>query len=267
MSKQSATLSVIVPVYQEAEIIEDSLVELRSVLSHSEYDFEIIVADDGSSDSTRAIVTRLAAELDRIRLVHHPVNMGRGFILMKAIRHSRGDIVAYIDADLQIDPQVLARLADRIRAGSHMAIGSKYHMDSQLFYSPWRRLQSGIYCSFVRFLLGLETWDCQCGAKAFRREAIAGLLPHATCRGWSWDTEMILKGSLLGFHITEVPVTVRPNPGRKSKVRIGSALSMAVHLIRLWLWSRYSGEGFVKKLSQTENRSSLQRHSSVGLCK
>ena len=253
MIRQS-TLSVIVPVYQEAAIIEDSLARIRTVLSRSGYDYEIIVADDGSTDQGCLIVSRLAAEHGRIRLVRHPVNTGRGFILMKAIRHSAGGIIAYIDADLQIGPEVLVRMAERIRTGADMAIGSKYHPESRLSYSPWRRLQSGVYCSLAQLLLGLQTSDFQCGAKAFSREAVEVLLPHMTSNRWSWDTEMILKASLLGLSIKEVPVIVRPTPGRRSTVRIGSALSMGLHLIRLWMWSELHGEAFAKELIHPENR-------------
>ena len=91
-------ITVIIPIFQEAKIIKNSLNSIYNILDNSDYRFEIIVADDGSTDHSDRIVSSLKTEFRNLRLVRHPVNMGRGFILEKAIKQSRGNIISYIDA-------------------------------------------------------------------------------------------------------------------------------------------------------------------------
>lgn len=240
-------LTVVIPVFQEAKIIRNSLNHLYRIINDLHYRFEIIVADDGSSDHCNRIVSNMKDKFRNLRFVRYPFNMGRGFILTKAIERSRGNIICYIDADLQIDPEVLSRLVQCIEDGFDIVLGSKYHPDSQLSYSRWRRIQSIIYNKVTRHVLNVNIQDFQCGAKAFKRTTILDLLKHLTCKGWSWDTELILKATILGYSLAEIPVIVRPNLNRRSRVRVKSILAMSWHLISLWVWSKREAKIFVKK--------------------
>jgi glycosyltransferase involved in cell wall biosynthesis len=246
-NKGEVVLTIIVPIYQEAGIIADSIYRLHRVADELGYDYEILIADDGSTDESDVIVSNLITSFDHLRFFRYPHNKGRGFILSRAVEQSRGGIICYIDADLQIDPEVLPRLVSRIENGSDIVIGAKHHPNSKLYYSRWRRLQSIIYNTLARFILGVCVSDFQCGAKAFRRSAIHDLIKHTTCRGWSWDTELILKADKLGLRLTEVPVIVRPTPDRASHVRLFSAFIMGWHLIRLWSWLKFGDKSFMKK--------------------
>jgi len=239
-------LTVIVPVFQEASIIKDSLDQLYRILNNSNYDYEVIVADDGSTDHCDRIIYSVKDELHNLKFMRHPLNMGRGFILTKAIRQSRGNVIIYIDADLQVDPEVIPRLAQRIEDGFDIAIGSKHHPDSQLYYSRWRKIQSLAYNKLARRILNVNVNDFQCGAKAFKRTSILELLRHLTCNGWSWDTELIFKAKVLGYMLAEIPVIVRPNPDRKSSVDAKCIFNMGQYLIHLWIWSRTEAGAFAK---------------------
>ena len=199
------------------------------------YRFEIIVADDGSTDCCEKIVSDLASQIHNLKLIRYPNNMGRGFVLSKAIKQSSGNIICYIDADLQIDPEVILRLVRCIQEGFDIAIGSKHHPDSKLFYSPWRKIQSLVYNRLARYVLNLKIQDFQCGAKAFKRASIIELLKYLSCKRWSWDTELILKAIVLGYQVIEIPVIIRPIPNRRSQVHLRSIFIMSRQLFRLWL--------------------------------
>jgi glycosyltransferase involved in cell wall biosynthesis len=232
-------LTVVLPVYQESHVIEETIKRVREVVEPA-YESEIIVADDGSTDRCGTIVEEMKNTVDNLRYVRHSVNVGRGHILTEAFRRSRGDILCYIDADLEIDPEVVLRLAGRISDGFDVAIGSKHHPDSDLRYPQWRLIQSLAYNKLARRILHVDVHDFQCGAKALRREAALQLLDHLTCTGWSWDTELILKATVLGYRLAELPVTVRHRSDRRSSVRACSVFTMGAWLIvlRAWLQKR-----------------------------
>lgn len=246
LTKNNIRLTVLVPVFQEAETIEASLEKLYSSLDNLGYAFEIIVADDGSSDHCDRIVLNLRNKYNNLRFIRQQSNRGRGSVLTSAIKRSRGDIISYIDADLQIDPEVLQRLAQCVEDGFHVAIGSKHHPGSELRYSAWRRILSLVYNRLARAILNVDILDFQCGAKAFKRASIFNLLSHLTCKGWSWDTELLLKARASGYRVAEIPVTVRPNSSRRSCVSFRSVVSMIWHLFRLWTWSRKKERSFAR---------------------
>jgi len=243
-TRSDLDLTVVVPVFQEVNIIVRSLIHLYEILGQLNRGFEVIIADDGSTDHCDRVISDIKDDFQNLRLVRHPRNMGRGFILTKAIQQSRGNIICYIDADLQIDPEVLPRLVRCVEKGFDIAIGSKHLPDAQLVYPRWRRIQSLVYNKLTRHLLQIDIRDFQCGAKAFRRSTFMTLLKHVTTKGWSWDTELILKGTVLGYRIVEVPVIVRPNRRRKSLVRIRSVFIMGWHLLRFWIWSKTKAAAF-----------------------
>lgn len=210
-------LTVIVPAYQEAMILRDSINQLYFILECLDMKYEVIIADDGSTDGTQGIVTEIEREKTNLRSVRYPKNRGRGFILSAAIKESRGNIICYIDADMQVDPEVILRFVQYLDNGYDIVIGSKHHPKSQIIYSNWRKILSNTYSMVTRNLFSIDIKDFQCGAKAFNKAAISRLLSQLTSHGWSWDTELIIKAHRVGYRILEIPVVVRPRLNRKSR--------------------------------------------------
>lgn len=245
-SDDNVTLTAIIPAYQEAGTIDDTLRHLRHLLDNQDFRSEIIVADDGSTDQTDRVVRSAAQSLSGIRLLRIGRNAGRGFALAEAIKMARGKVICYIDADLQIDPEVIPRFVLAIQAGADIAIGSKHHGQSYQRIRGWRRAQSICYNRLARGLLRLDLQDFQCGAKAFRRDVILPLLGFLSCRRWSWDTELLVKAATLGYTITELPVIAVPNKRRKSTVRLRDIIMMSWHLLRLWWWRVFRAHAFIQ---------------------
>lgn len=211
-------LSLVVPAFNEEEVVGSSLRRIDSWLSDLDVAYEIVVGDDGSTDRTVERVRRL--DLERVRLVRRP-HRGKGAILTSSLFEARGKYVGFIDADLEIDIRYVDDLLEALDRGYDAAIASKnlepeYARDRK----PTRRLTTAGYNALVRWLFGTGISDHQAGFKLFRREAIAPLLPEIRATGWLWDTEVLVALRERGRRIREIPV--RTESRREGHVNVVS---------------------------------------------
>jgi glycosyltransferase involved in cell wall biosynthesis len=227
-------LSLIVPCYNEEGIVADTLCKAAAFLATTGRDYEIVVGDDGSTDGTARVVEEAAARDPRIRLARAAEHRGKGAILTMALLEGRGRVLAFIDADLEIDIASLGPLLEAIDGGADVAIGSK------VLHPDWRarplrrRLATRGYNVLVRALLGSRLDDHQAGIKAFRREPLREALRGIDNARWTWDTEVLVAAQSAGMRIREVPVTTTyQRPSKVSLLR--QPLEMAVEVLRLFL--------------------------------
>jgi glycosyltransferase involved in cell wall biosynthesis len=185
----SIEVTLVFPAYNEAEgighAIEAALVELRRV-SHS---FEIIIAEDGSSDGTDAEADRLVAAHSEVRHLHSTERLGRGRALNIAFKESKGSMLVYMDVDLASDITQLRALIDSIRGGADVATGSRMLPGSRVKRSLRRSFASWWYNALIRVLFRTPVHDHQCGFKAFRRESLMEYIDEVEDTHWFWDTE------------------------------------------------------------------------------
>ena len=227
--------SVVIPVYNEEKILERTIEKVYGFLKSEKRDFELIIANDGSRDKTLAIAESLLKKYKGLRIISHASNQGRGAVLTNAFRRINGDIGVYIDADLAIDLKLYPRLIKEINSGADVAIGSKHLKNSEVQCTVSRRIASKGYSFLARLLLGSKIRDYQCGFKAFRKDVLDKILPYAKEKGWSWDTEVIVKSGWIGYKIAEVPAKVVNVYGRESKVHLfRDVRRMGSGLFRLW---------------------------------
>src|SRR4029077_14342989 len=111
-----ALLSVVAPVFNEQELVEDFVA--RASAAAADYDFELVLVNDGSSDRTPELLDQIADADPRVRVVHLSRNFGHQAALTAGLEHARGDVVAMIDADLQDPPELIAEMIDRWGAGA-----------------------------------------------------------------------------------------------------------------------------------------------------
>jgi dolichol-phosphate mannosyltransferase len=222
------------PAFNEAAGIVQAVTEAQEALSDLDYQFEILVVDDGSSDVTARLVEELASTSRTIRLIRHPVNMGYGAALRTGFEHARFECIAFTDADGQFYLEDLERLMPLTR---EFAIVSGYREKRQ---DPWlRRFYSWGYNKLVRFLLGTRIRDCDCALKVYRREVIRILMPQS--RGFFANAEMLCKARRYGLKVAEVGVRHRPRRQGVSKVSLMDIPRTLGKLIPFWwsmLWTR-----------------------------
>jgi hypothetical protein len=229
-------LTVIIPVYNEEKIIENTIETTYKFLEKFNRDFELIIANDGSSDSTMGIVKDKIEKYPRLRVVNNEINEGRGSILTKAFTSAKGEIQLYLDADLEIDINSLPILVKAIDEGADIALASKHMKDSVLEYPFLRRIFSKVYAMLVRIMFSSSLKDYQCGLKGFRKAVIRGLLPKIKDKGWFWDTEVLIKAQWKNYKIVEIPARIANIYERESKVHLlTDVIDMSRNLIGLWV--------------------------------
>jgi dolichol-phosphate mannosyltransferase len=220
-------LSLVIPAYNEAAVIEQAIAEAEVALRPIFADYEVLVVDDGSSDDTAAIVSRLLRFSPHTRLLRHPQNRGYGAALRTGFEAATFDLIAFTDADCQFDLADLEKLA---RQTQEYPLVAGYRVDRK---DVWRRrFFSWGYNVLARTLLGTRVRDCDCALKVFRRSALAQLLPES--RGFFVNTEMLTRARQLGLPVTEMPVTHRPRLGGQSKVSLTEIPRTARTLFAFW---------------------------------
>jgi len=226
-------VSLILPAYNEAGDLERAvraaLDELRMITSS----FEVIVAEDGSTDGTAEIAKRLAGEHPEVLHLHSAERLGRGGALNRAFKEARGGIIAFMDVDLATDIHRLGELIDAIRCGADIAIGSRLLPDSRVKRSARRSLTSLAYNTLIRTLFNTPVHDHQCGFKAFNRASLMGFIDEVEDRHWFWDTEVLIRGTRRGLRVVEIPVDWSEARGTKVKL-LRDSWRMGSKALGLW---------------------------------
>ena len=216
-------LSVILPVYNEGNRLEACVERLRSYLSENISSFEIIIAEDGSTDKSYAIAKRISKENQDVALIHSDTRLGRGASLDKAIKKARGDYVIYMDVDLATDLRYTKLLIDGLVTGASVVTGSRLMKGSRAKRPMIRDIASKAYNFLVRLLFGSQLHDHQCGFKGFNKNAIVEVIDWVQDSHWFWDTELLIIGQQAGLKIFEFPVHWVHNGGNNlnmSKVKV-----------------------------------------------
>ncbi|HEY9500832.1 MAG TPA: dolichyl-phosphate beta-glucosyltransferase [Pyrinomonadaceae bacterium] len=219
------SLSIVVPAYNEADRLGNSLGAIVSYLSDNFPDAELIVVDDGSSDKTAQIARQRLDEGERLRtsLISYKSNLGKGRAVRLGLLAARGDIALFSDADLSTPISEAPKLIEPIEAGvCDVAFGSRA-LDRELIgvRQSWRREQGGrVFNLAVRLATGLPFWDTQCGFKAFRMSVCRPLIEAATIDRFGFDVELLYLAYKAGLKLKEIPVRWDHNEG--SKVNLAS---------------------------------------------
>ena len=232
-------LSVVVPAYNEAGRIGDSLSAICRYLEQRGQCYEVIPVCDGSTDGSAAEIDAAALRLSRPNCRVHPlhlnVNEGKSAAVRAGMLRARGAIVMYIDSDLSIPISIAAEFAACISAGADIAIASRYLPGSDAgSVRPARRLLSAAYRQLAALILGTRFSDLQCGAKAFRRAVALQLFQRQRLPGFSFDAEVLYLAAQAGWRVAEVPFTL--NISKYSSVRlVVASTTMFLDLFRIRL--------------------------------
>jgi dolichyl-phosphate beta-glucosyltransferase len=201
--------SIVIPAFNETARIDVALREVVSCIRSHNWDAEVIVVNDGSTDSTARQVLDFSISAPEVRLIENPGNRGKGFSVRNGLLQARGEIVMFTDADLSAPINEAERLFAAIQKGADIAIGSRWlDRSRQVHKQPlYRQFFGRCFNMITRSVMGLKFHDTQCGFKAFTRQAAQTVFQLQTIEGWGFDPEILFIATKRGLRIEEVPVT------------------------------------------------------------
>ena len=212
-------LSIVIPAYNEANRIGDTLRSIRNYLSQKHLDCEVIVSDDGSADNTCLVVEAESKGLN-CQILRNPRNKGKGHAVRLGIMKARGDTVLFCDADLSTPIEELEKLLKALENGVDVAIGSRAlrQSDVQVHQNVFRETMGKTFNLFARLLTFQGIRDSHCGFKCFRGEIARQLFAQSQIDGFCFDAEIVYLAQRSGYKVQEIPVVWRNSP--QSKVHI-----------------------------------------------
>lgn len=215
----SPKISILIPAYNEANRLAPTLTEIHTFFTDLQWPFEILVIDDGSTDSTADLVHSFAESIspEQLRLIPHPRNLGKGAAARTGLSKARAPLVLLTDADLSTPISNFHALFDAIQSGAALTIGSRALPASNVTrpQNPLRRNLGRCYNYIIRSLTRLPFRDTQCGFKLFSLPAISPILAHSQTNGFAFDIEWLLIAQKYQLPVAEIPVSWINSPDSK----------------------------------------------------
>ena len=203
------TYSIVIPAYNESARIPATLQSVVDCIRQRGWSAEVVVVNDGSSDSTADVVRAFAAANPEVRLLENPGNRGKGYSVRSGMLQAHGEVVLFSDADLSAPIEEADGLLAAIAAGADIAIGSRWlERARQTIRQPlYRQFFGRCFNAVTRAVMGLRFADTQCGFKAFTRSAAQTVFQLQTIERWGFDPEILFIALKRGYRVDEVPVS------------------------------------------------------------
>ena len=233
MSRQ-LKITIIIPAYNEEKRIPRCLKRVLEYCNEREWDYEVLVAEDGSTDNTVKIVKDFASNEKRIKLLSFTERLGKGGAIKNAMLQATKDYVCFMDVDLSADVSELERLIPYVNdydiiIGSRQLRGNLPPIESPVH----RKILSSFYSKFFRFLFKMSIHDTQCGFKLFKTNIVSRLFKEIHTTGFAFDSEVLVKANWLGLKIKEVPIIWKHDPASKINV-FKQIRQMSNSLLQIW---------------------------------
>jgi len=230
MSRMSALLSLVIPVYNEADSLRPLVVEIDEALTGYGSPYEIVFVDDGSADGSFAVMKELAAARDDVRVVKLRRNFGKAAALSHGFAAARGDIIVTMDGDRQDDPAEIPALTAPLAEGHDLVSGWKQRRQDPLN----KTLPSRFFNWTVRKASGIPLHDFNCGLKAYKREVVDTISIYGELHRY-----IPVVAAQAGFRVTEVKVNHRRRTAGRSKYGWQRYLRGYLDLLTVLFLGRY----------------------------
>jgi len=223
-------LSIVIPMFNEAENVEGTLSRVEEALSSFQGDYEIIAVNDGSFDNTLEILKELESKNGKLKVVSYPKNIGRGMALRKGFEESRGEIVVSIDADLSYDPRYIIDFVETLRTEQDidLLLASPYMPGGGIQNVPILRLWiSKLGNKILRFAMPNRIYTSTGIFRAYRKRVLDSL--ELESDGKEIHLEILSKAMALGYRVKELPAILTGRKKGRSKFKFKK--TAASHLV------------------------------------
>lgn len=226
-------LSVIIPAYNEAERIGKTLDSVNSYLQNLPYAYEIIVVDDGSKDTTAAVVREHAIHIPNIKLLQFKKNRGKGWAVREGMLYGNGRYRLFMDADGSTDIAHWEHARAALEDGADVVIGSRHVPGAKIEVpqAPHREVLGQVFRMMVRMVFGMPIFDTQNGFKAFGAEAAERIFRRQSVSGWAFDVEILSIARRLDYAVREIPISWIDD--RRSRMTMRAMPKMLTDLLRI----------------------------------
>jgi glycosyltransferase involved in cell wall biosynthesis len=200
-------LSIVVPAFNEAARIGESIDKIDNFMRRSRISCELIIVDDGSHDNTADVIRK--TQVKGLRLIRNDHNHGKGYTVRQGVLAASGQYVLFTDADLSAPIEEVDKLLDiAVNEGVEVVIGSRAVDRSYIekHQSSFREAGGIVFNYMVRLVLGLQFHDTQCGFKLFHRQKSRRIFEMLTTLGFGFDPELLFLAHREGLAIREEPV-------------------------------------------------------------
>lgn len=221
--------SVVIPAYNEGELIYENLLKMSEMFAMFCSNYEMIVVNDGSKDNTDAEIRRAAGVDEHIIPAGYVDNRGKGGAIREGIEQASGVYIGLLDADMDLSPMHFQAFLKKMKETNATAvIGSKLHKDSKVEYPFFRRLMSYGYYILVKILFQLNVKDTQTGVKLFNARALKQIIGCVKAKGFAYDIEILALIKQAGGNIEEMPIELNFQRGsRWGRIKIGDIVKVA----------------------------------------
>lgn len=234
---------IVIPVYNEAGSIDDSVRELREALEDSMDDYGIRIVDNQSSDDTFKHAQSLQSEFDEVTAMRIP-QQGKARAIRAGWEASDADILGFIDVDLSPNVSVIPRMVDRVSTTKGLAVSSRHLPSSETVRTWHRSLVSHAYNTGLWVLTGSGVLDHQCGLKVLHRGFWYEVSSNIRSTEWFLDTELILHANRLGRRIDEFAVRWEEGPASAVNT-VSVSWKILISLFRFWMRHGFKRDGAV----------------------
>lgn len=227
-------LSIVIPAFNEQWRILPTVLSMIDYFDRHGTNYEILVVNDGSTDTTSDVVMQLRRLKPVIELITLNKNSGKGAAVRKGMLQAKGKLVLFADADGATPIEEIERLTAAIEQGADVAFGSRAMASQDTKVTTWlyRKLLGRMFHLLVYSLLLADTRDTQCGFKLFRAQAAKDIFEKQKLDRFSFDVEILYLAQRLGYKIQEVPVNWANMPGSKVNV-VTDGVQMMLDILRI----------------------------------
>jgi glycosyltransferase involved in cell wall biosynthesis len=236
-TKSIMQISAIIPVYNQEAEVHFLLKRLKEDLNSTLLNYEIIIVNDGSRDKTLEILKKEEKLDEHIRVISYPQNKGKGYAVKKGIMHTRGDIVLFVDGDLEISPDAIKDYVKELRSYD-LVIASKSHPLSKVNVPASRKLLSRAFNFYVQVATGIKLKDTQSGLKAGNGNALRKIFNIICIDRYAFDVELLAIATALNMRIKELPIEITVSHRFKMNdiARMFIDVIAISHRLRIKLW-------------------------------